>query len=539
MQQAVQKSGKSKRSEKKAGMMARQVAELMGKSDDLEAVREEIRQLLDQHLGSREYFVIVDETGYGHIHTNRLREGMVFADEVGKKAAVAKQALSQLYLRNTGEWLIDSAVPIGTFHGRRYVLRMGSILHRPFLGPVLFGLSAIPSICGACVGLVMEVPLPGLLAWTGVSLFIGMTGGFFIHRAMRSSIHQWHDLARAVSSGDLTKKIEAASRNEFHQTGLELNKMALGIQNIIREIASAVFVTESISRKQAAQAKELAETFDELGGMMGQFQTGSRQQGEALASAVKRLADMAVMLNGMKEALHRAKAVSDSAAETTVRGTASVHEASLQVSRAETGMAKSAQAIRRLTSDVEQISLQVAAITKIARQTNTLALNASIEAARAGEHGRGFSVVAAEIRHLAEETGRFSENILSVTAAVQEDVKHAADEVAGQLDELQSSARYVREAGGAIRDLQTVVDANQSMSMENAELAEMLVRQCEEISRTLSEVEVIAEQFAESVETAASAVAEQTESVHLLADEAEELAEKTNTLERITKRFRM
>ncbi|USG64166.1 methyl-accepting chemotaxis protein [Brevibacillus ruminantium] len=539
MKQILPGSGKTRRAENKGKRMAEQLSDLLRKEGELEAAREAIRRVLDQNLSNREYFVIVDETGYAHIHTNRLREGIVFADEVGRNAAAARETISQLYLRDTGEWLLDTAIPIGAFHGRRYVLRMGTILHRPFLGPILFGLSTVPSIAGLMIGYLMELPLPSVLAWAGVSLFVGMTGGFFIHRGMRASIRQWREFMRAVSAGDLTGKIETTARNEFHQMGLELNKMALGIQHMIKEISATAQATGAISRKQASQSKELADTFDELGGMMGQFQTGSAQQGEALSMAVAKLSDMMIMLDGMKYALQRAKEISNSAAATTEQGTSSVDAASRQVSLAEAGMVRSAEAIRRLTAEMERISEQVSAITKIARQTNTLALNASIEAARAGEHGRGFSVVAAEIRHLAEETGRFAERILATTETVQQDVMIAASEVEGQLEELQSSTRFVKEAGAAIRHLQVVVDENQSMSLENAELAEILVQDCEKISQTLRGVEGIAVQFAASVSEAAVAVETQTQSVHLLAGEAEELAEKTHALERITSRFRI
>lgn len=538
MKQKLPGTSKTRRAERKAKIMAEQVAELLGKSH-LDEVRETIRQLFDEHLSHREYFVIVDETGYSHIHTNRLREGMIFLDEVGKRAAAAKEALSQLYLRDTGEWLLDTAVPIGNCQGKRYVLRMGTILHRPFLGPVLFGLSTVPSVCGLITGYVMDLPWQVMLTWAGVSLFVGMTGGFFIHRAMRMTFREWREVTRAVSAGDLTKMVSTSARNEFHQMGLEMNKMALGLQHIVKEIAATAQVTGEISRKQAVQSKDLADTFDELGGMMGDFQRGSQQQGQALSKAVQRLSDMTVMLEGMKAALQRAREMSDSAAQTTERGTASVDAASRQVSQAEAGMAKSAEAIRLLTAKMEEISQQVSAITKIARQTNTLALNASIEAARAGEHGRGFSVVAGEIRHLAEETGRFAENILAVTGAVQQDVVACANEVDSQLGELKTSTRYVQEAGEAIRHLQVVVDQNKSMSLENAELAELLVRHCQEISQTLQDVEAIAEEFAASVTEAACAVETQTEGVHLLAGVAEELAAKTDALERITTRFRI
>jgi methyl-accepting chemotaxis protein len=539
MNQSVLRSRRARRAETKVTRTAQRLAELLAGSSGLEEKREAVRQILDEQLGNREYFVIVDETGYGHIHTNRLREGIVFDDEVGRRAAATREVLSQLYLRNTGERLIDTAAPIGTFGGRRYVLRMGTILHRPFLGPALFGLGCIPPLCGWAAMLGLGLPLRDAAVWAAVSLGVGLVGGYWVYRTMRASLHEWRELTRAVSSGDLTRKVVTRSRNEFHQTGLELNKMAIGIQNIVGEIAGAAEITGEISRKQALQAQELRDTFDELGGMMQQFQTGSEEQSHVAAEAVERLQEMTAMLTEMQEALNKTREMSESAAMTTERGNHAVETASRQVGQAESGMAESAEAIRHLAQAAEQIRQQVAAITKIARQTNTLALNASIEAARAGEHGRGFAVVAAEIRKLAEETALFADNILSTIAAIHAEVTETAEEVERQLGELRLSSRHVREAGEAIRSLQVVVDANQELSAQNAARAERLVQHCAAIGQTLNQVETIAVQFAESVSAAASAVEQQAGSVHLLAEEAGTLAEKTMALQRITKRFRV
>jgi methyl-accepting chemotaxis protein len=113
--------------------------------------------------------------------------------------------------------------------------------------------------------------------------------------------------------------------------------------------------------------------------------------------------------------------------------------------------------ILRLAENSQAIAEIVSAVTEIADQTNLLALNSSIEAARAGEHGRGFSVVASEIRDLAEQSKRATEKVRRILGDIQNATNTSVLATEDGTKSVDLALARVTEAGERIRELEMII----------------------------------------------------------------------------------
>jgi len=184
-----------------------------------------------------------------------------------------------------------------------------------------------------------------------------------------------------------------------------------------------------------------------------------RAQTEQVASA---LTEMAASIS---EVAKHASIASDSAGKATssVReGADAVAATTAKMTEISAQSAAVAQSVDVLAKHSEEIGRAASLIRDIAAQTNLLALNAAIEAARAGEHGRGFSVVAGEVRRLAEQTGAATEEIDAMIMSVQEQVKNALKKIRIEHDSIEEGVgltQSTRQSFDLIRDSVSTVDA--------------------------------------------------------------------------------
>src|SRR5699024_9818478 len=191
--------------------------------------------------------------------------------------------------------------------------------------------------------------------------------------------------------------------------------------------------------------------------------------------------------------------MSEEASTAAEEGREAILQSENKMQLLENAIQNSAQKITQVAGDVNDVIKKVSSITQIAEQTNILALNASIEAARAGEAGNGFSVVATEVRKLAEDTNNFASDIFIQLEKTSEEMTLAVSQVEENTYGIREGVEIVQVAGDSIEKLNEAAMQSKEATVINSQYADELASDGKELEEIIADINKIAEDFTEQV----------------------------------------
>lgn len=365
---------------------------------------------------------------------------------------------------------------------------------------------------------------------TVLCAILAMALGAWISRDMTGTIQYILRQLRKVAKGDLTVTLKGKRRDEF---GLLCN----GVNDTVDHVKSLIRDVNEVSEQVGNAAAHLART-------SGTFMETSRNIQEAVIeieggvnkldsgsdNCLSQMDSLSGKISNVSSNTDELEKLSNETGETINAGIASVQsltkssELTVDITR------NVIQSVQQLERKSKQISTIVSAINEIAEQTNLLSLNASIEAARAGEAGRGFSVVAEEIRKLADQClvsssqiASIVDDIVSGTGDVVEIARRAEKAVSSQYSVVEDTTDSFRQIDGLVARL---IQALQIISNNVQEMNSAR-------NETLSAIESISDASSQTAECSASvhaATGTQMEAVENLEMASRGLTEKADNL---------
>ncbi|MEZ5839752.1 MAG: HAMP domain-containing methyl-accepting chemotaxis protein [Hyphomicrobiales bacterium] len=243
----------------------------------------------------------------------------------------------------------------------------------------------------------------------------------------------------------------------------EIGNMARALaifQDHARERRALEVEKVGLERKAVAERHELAETFRiEVGTALDIVMRAAEDMSSTVESVSDIISENGVRVNNVRSASDRSARHVESVANASGELAHAIEEINRQVTETgaivteATGKAGDANSrVQGLASAASRIGDVVSLIQDIAEQTNLLALNATIEAARAGEMGKGFAVVASEVKTLAGQTARATEEISSQVSGIQGATSEAVAAIEGIVRIMSEIDQHTRRIAGAINE---------------------------------------------------------------------------------------
>jgi methyl-accepting chemotaxis protein len=233
-----------------------------------------------------------------------------------------------------------------------------------------------------------------------------------------------------------------------------------------------------------------------------QIAVGSERQTHEVTSTASSVEEMAASMSQVSRNAEATAGAARRALTTAERGDLSVRDTSEAMFRINGAVLQTADKMRLLAKRGSEISEIIKLINNIASQTNLLALNAAIEAAHAGEAGLGFSVVAEEIRKLAEGAARATKDVNGLLKSIQIETGEALAAMENGMQQVQDGAQLAEHAREALQNISSVVKQSADLVEEISVAAEEQVKMTRNVANAMQTIS--------SITLQASAGAQQT-----------------------------
>lgn len=313
---------------------------------------------------------------------------------------------------------------------------------------------------------------------------------------LKSKVGEILKVVNAAASGDLTRAIDVCGDDPIGQMGESLERFLHDLRGSVASIAENATALAGASEELSAVSSQMSSNADET----------SSQANVVSAASEQVSANVHTVATGVEEMNAAIREIAKSASEA-----ARVSQQAVSVAN------NTNQTISKLGESSIEIGKVVKVITSIAEQTNLLALNATIEAARAGEAGKGFAVVANEVKELAKETAKATEDISHKIETIQNDTVGAVE---------------------AIRQISEVINQINDISNTIASAVEEQTATANEMGRNVGEASKGSTEIAQNITSVASAAQSTSQGANNTQQAAAELSRMAAELQQLVGRFR-
>ena len=328
-----------------------------------------------------------------------------------------------------------------------------------------------------------------------IALFIGFIFsavlGWIITKSITKPLNQSVKLADAVALGDLTFKVEIHQEDEIGQLARALEVMVINLKNITTDIKNGINILSTSSAEILTTVTEIS--------------TGAAETATSVSETTTTVEEVrqTAMVSNQKAQLMMMS--SQKAADSVEKGRESINEVIHSMKKIENQMNIISDTVLKLAEQNRTIGEITSSVADIADQSNLLAVNAAIEAAKAGEHGRGFTVVAQEIRSLADQSKKATAQVKEILNEINKSVNQAVGVTEQGSRTVEEGRKLVEQSGEVIELLSENVEETAQASIQISSSNQQQMAGMEQIVPAMENIKLASQQNVTGIKQAQAA----------------------------------
>ncbi|MCY6353742.1 methyl-accepting chemotaxis protein [Clostridium sp. ZS2-4] len=496
------------------GKIARQTVSKL-KVEDVSTMSKIFSEIQNESSKDIAYISFADENTKLLAHSDSSKIGTTGAKDEMFDRALNGETVGGYYKRADGEWVYNVSMP---FYDEDKVV-----------GIISVGISTEE------MNVIFKQYVKWVLIVAFIILAVSLTIGIILARNIVKPLNLVVRRMEKVADGDFTIEFHAKSDDEIGNLMKALDYVMHTLRDLIGGIQIAAGNLDSVCQNLSASCEEIAASGEQVSKSAEEVANASSEQAVGVSDTAEYVENFSKQLDLIHNGIDKVAKNSNNIKKSADIGGKDLKSLVSVIDDMKLAFENSAEKIAFLDNNVGKITEVMDVINAVAEQTNLLALNAAIEAARAGEAGKGFSVVADEIRKLAEQVLESSKSITELVQTIMANTKEVS-----QTTELVSNKMKteMQTVGSTVESFKHIVNQVEETlpHIENVYMAvdksikekNRIVEKIENINCVSQETAASTEEIAASVESQSASVAELSASAEELTSMADEFAQKVS-----------